>query len=63
MIKLINSIFGNYYILPIVFNVTEVVIDGVSKYRRTTVDGKQRLSSVREFVKGNIPCTDRDGLK
>jgi len=59
MTKLINSIFENYYVPPIIFNVTKV--DGHPQ--RTAIDGKQRLTSIMMFLAGKIPCTDSKGAK
>jgi len=55
----------NFYIPPIILNKKTRSIsandapDGVN----VCVDGKQRLSSVRAFVKGMIPCHDHQGEK
>ncbi|KAF2202134.1 hypothetical protein GQ43DRAFT_480149 [Delitschia confertaspora ATCC 74209] len=61
MTSLIDSLMEEYYIPPIIFNAKW---DPVSdRWIRVCVDGKQRLSSVWEFVKGLIPCHDRHGNK
>lgn len=54
---------GNFYIPPVIFNVKKTIVDGAERYIRISIDGKQRLSSIREFVKGNIPCTDQKGRR
>ncbi|KAG9185179.1 hypothetical protein G6011_07723 [Alternaria panax] len=63
MAGLINSLMENYYIPPIILNKKRNAgMDG-STPRNTLVcvDGKQRLCSVRAFVKGMIPCHDHKG--
>ncbi|KAI3613826.1 hypothetical protein WG66_013644 [Moniliophthora roreri] len=54
-IQLIDSIFRNYYIPPIIFAVT-IHDDGSES--RTCIDGKQRLTSIRLFMDGVIPHKD-----
>lgn len=55
---------GNYYIPPVIFNVQTIKTEeGGERFLRISIDGKQRLSSIREFVNGNIPCTDKHGRK
>jgi len=65
MTKLIDSFMCDFYIPPLIFNVTETatVENGVKKYMRRSIDGKQRLTSVREFVAGKIPCHDAKGKR
>ncbi|KAH0613939.1 uncharacterized protein H6S33_005825 [Morchella sextelata] len=64
MTKLINSLICNYYIPPLIFNVQTIKTEeGGERFLRISIDGKQRLSSIREFVNGNIPCTDKHGRK
>ncbi|KAH8153563.1 uncharacterized protein LAJ45_02376 [Morchella importuna] len=64
MTKLINSLICNYYIPPVIFNVQTIKTEeGGERFLRISIDGKQRLSSIREFVNGNIPCTDKHGRK
>jgi hypothetical protein len=60
-----NTKVGNYYIPPIILNKEKNVGPDGSRARDTLVcvDGKQRLSSVRAFVKGMIPCHDHRGEK
>lgn len=60
MTKLIDSLLGGFYIPPLIFNVHRVTspVDGREHYMRIAIDGKQRMTSIREFVNGNIPCTD-----
>ncbi|KAF1966281.1 hypothetical protein BU23DRAFT_330932 [Bimuria novae-zelandiae CBS 107.79] len=60
MSELINSLMENFYIPPIIFNRKP---DGGSKFKLVCIDGKQRLSSVSNFVKGIIPCSDYRGEK
>ncbi|KAI4695092.1 uncharacterized protein J4E84_001717 [Alternaria hordeiaustralica] len=64
MTGLINSLMENYYIPPIILNKKRInVTDGIPRDVLVCVDGKQRLSSVRAFVKGMIPCHDHKGEK
>ncbi|KAI0667549.1 hypothetical protein C8Q78DRAFT_982039, partial [Trametes maxima] len=51
-IGLIDSIFRNYYVPPVIF-VVHIAEDGSE--RRTCVDGKQRLTSIYRFISGEIP--------
>ncbi|KAE9379996.1 hypothetical protein N431DRAFT_323306 [Stipitochalara longipes BDJ] len=59
---LITSILMGYFIPPIIFNVRKTVIkvegQEKEKYTRTTVDGKQRLSSIWKFMSGQIGFFD-----
>ncbi|KAG5650584.1 hypothetical protein H0H81_011723 [Sphagnurus paluster] len=54
-IALIDSLFRNFYIPPIVFAVTE---DEEGQTIRVCVDGKQRLTSIQQFCDGQIPHKD-----
>ncbi|KAE8845884.1 hypothetical protein PTNB73_01865 [Pyrenophora teres f. teres] len=63
MTGLINSLMENYYIPPIILNSQSNAANGNRKDIHVCVDGKQRLSSVRAFVKGMIPCHDYRGEK
>ena len=57
MSHLIDSMFKGYYVPPVIFNLQVLDdSDGLRRIRRTCVDGKQRLTSIREFLRGNIPC-------
>jgi hypothetical protein len=51
-----------YFIPPIIFNVRKTIIkvegQEKEKYTRTTVDGKQRLSSIWKFMSGQIGFFD-----
>ncbi|KAF2737580.1 hypothetical protein EJ04DRAFT_461026 [Polyplosphaeria fusca] len=60
MTGLVNSLMENFYVPPIILNKKKHVAEDGSPptYTLATVDGKQRLSSVRAFVKGLIPCHD-----
>ncbi|KDQ53547.1 hypothetical protein JAAARDRAFT_136960 [Jaapia argillacea MUCL 33604] len=51
---LIDSIFRNFWIPPIVFAITNQ--DGEEV--RVCVDGKQRLTSIQKFIDGHIPHKD-----
>ncbi|KAF2839870.1 hypothetical protein M501DRAFT_909464, partial [Patellaria atrata CBS 101060] len=54
----------NFYIPPIIFNLKPIVrADGTPVFKRVCVDGKQRLSSVHAFMKGDIPVLDKRGRK
>ncbi|CAL1701770.1 unnamed protein product [Somion occarium] len=48
---LIDSLFRNYYIPPIIFAVTRTS-DGLET--RVCIDGKQRLTSIMKFMEGEI---------
>ncbi|KAI4626573.1 hypothetical protein J4E83_003725 [Alternaria metachromatica] len=64
MTGLINSLMENYYIPPIILNKKRIIgTAGTPRDVLVCVDGKQRLSSVRAFVKGMIPCHDHKGEK
>jgi len=52
---LIDSLMENYYVPPIIFNKKSS-----SKQILVCVDGKQRLSSIKAFVEGSIPCRDAE---
>ncbi|EKM51386.1 uncharacterized protein PHACADRAFT_213221 [Phanerochaete carnosa HHB-10118-sp] len=54
-IGLIDSVFRNFYIPPVIFAVT-YHSDGSEK--RVCIDGKQRLTSIQKFMKGIIPHKD-----
>ncbi|KAI0291383.1 hypothetical protein B0F90DRAFT_1777103 [Multifurca ochricompacta] len=47
---IIDSLFHNYYVPPVVFAITKDPIDGVET--RLCVDGKQRLTSIQKFFDG-----------
>jgi hypothetical protein len=65
MTGLINSLMENYYIPPIILNKKEAVAQSrdLKEAVHVCVDGKQRLSSVRAFVKGMVPAHDHLGVK
>ena len=48
----------NYYIPPVIFNVKSS-----SREILVCVDGKQRLSSIKAFVEGSIPCRDAENRR
>ncbi|OAX39582.1 hypothetical protein K503DRAFT_865303 [Rhizopogon vinicolor AM-OR11-026] len=54
-IGLIDSIFRNFYIPPVIFAVTK---DDQDETIRICVDGKQRLTSIQKFLDGLIPHRD-----
>ncbi|KAI0357177.1 hypothetical protein OH77DRAFT_1422717 [Trametes cingulata] len=54
-IGLIDSIFRNFYVPPVIF-VVHTTDDGGE--RRVCVDGKQRLTSIYRFISGEIPYKD-----
>lgn len=63
---LINSIFNNYYIPPVIFQTKKVQDPKTPNARptlyQTAIDGKQRLSSIIEFMAGRIPYKDPRGV-
>ncbi|KAI0067416.1 hypothetical protein BV25DRAFT_1987816 [Artomyces pyxidatus] len=56
-IGLIDSVFRNFYIPPLIFAVS-VAEDGTEK--RVCIDGKQRLTSIQRFMDGEIFHKDVD---
>ncbi|RPD52550.1 hypothetical protein L226DRAFT_541090 [Lentinus tigrinus ALCF2SS1-7] len=54
-VGLIDSIFRNFYVPPVIF-VVHFSDDGGE--RRVCVDGKQRLTSIYRFIGGEIPYKD-----
>lgn len=57
MSRFIESMIRGYYVPPVVFNLKVLKDnDEYQRIRRTCVDGKQRLISIRDFLRGNIPC-------
>jgi len=54
-ITLIDSIFRNYHVPPIVF---AIQVDDDGEEVRVCVDGKQRLASIQKFLDGQIPYID-----
>ncbi|KAH7075764.1 hypothetical protein BKA63DRAFT_470115 [Paraphoma chrysanthemicola] len=65
MTGLIDSLMENFYIPPIILNNKTLPSprNGAQDSIHVCVDGKQRLSSVRAFIKGMIPCHDHRGEK
>jgi hypothetical protein len=61
MIHLIDSLFNNYYVPPLIFKAITGVKEGTNERRkwRTCIDGKQRLTTIRRFFDGEIPYIDR----
>ncbi|KAL7281120.1 hypothetical protein PYCCODRAFT_1412919 [Trametes coccinea BRFM310] len=51
-IKVLDSIWRNYYVPPVVF---AVYVDDSGEEVRCCVDGKQRLTSIQKFFDGQIP--------
>ncbi|TFK75833.1 hypothetical protein BDN72DRAFT_831277 [Pluteus cervinus] len=54
-VGLIDSVFRNFYIPPVVFAVRK---DEEGEEIRICVDGKQRLTSIQKFFDGQIPHRD-----
>ena len=65
MIHLIDSLFNNYYVPPLIFKAITGVKEGTNERRkwRTCIDGKQRLTTIRRFFDGEIPYVDRHRQK
>ena len=61
MIHLIESLFRNFYVPPLIFKVTTGTKPGTKERRRwrTCIDGKQRLTTIRKFFDGEIPFIDK----
>lgn len=55
---LIDSLFQNYFIPPVLFSVS-MDVNGAEK--RICMDGKQRLSSIMKFMSGQIPWRPKAG--
>jgi hypothetical protein len=49
---IIDSLFHNYYIPPVVFALSKDPVDGYET--RLCVDGKQRLTSIQKFFDGQV---------
>jgi hypothetical protein len=49
---IIDSLFHNYYIPPVVFAISKDPEDGFET--RLCVDGKQRLTSIQKFFDGQV---------
>ncbi|KAI0290352.1 hypothetical protein BC826DRAFT_1106481 [Russula brevipes] len=49
---IIDSLFHNYYVPPVVFAIARDPVDGAET--RQCVDGKQRLTSIQKFFDGQI---------
>jgi uncharacterized protein with ParB-like and HNH nuclease domain len=54
-IGLIDSIFRNFYVPPVIFAVQE---DDDGETTRVCVDGKQRLTSIQKFLDGLVRNTE-----
>jgi hypothetical protein len=65
MTGLVDSLMEDFYIPPIILNkkTSSAPANKPKEATHVCVDGKQRLSSVRAFVKGMIPCHDFRGEK
>ena len=61
--KIINSLFTNFYVPPVIFKAVITHEDGKKLKTFTAIDGKQRLSSIMNFFAGEIPYVDPDGQK
>ncbi|KAI9510348.1 hypothetical protein F5148DRAFT_1180214 [Russula earlei] len=59
-IGLIDSVFRNFYIPPIIFAVSQSA-DGTE--RRVCIDGKQRLTSIQKFMDGLIYHKDDESKR
>ncbi|PPQ95752.1 hypothetical protein CVT26_015878 [Gymnopilus dilepis] len=59
-ISLIDSVFRNFYIPPVIFAVHK---DSEGNETRVCVDGKQRLTSIQRFMDGSIPHIDTRSKK
>jgi hypothetical protein len=56
---IIDSLSQNYDFPPIFFNQKQVRgPDGSIQYNRVCIDGLKRLSSIKAFMEGDIPCHD-----
>ena len=50
--EIIDSVFHNFYIPPVVFSVVQDEVPGEDI--RMCVDGKQRLTSIQRFMDGHV---------
>lgn len=63
-VGLIDSLFQGYYIPGLIFNKRmELIFGSIRKESLVCIDGKQRLTSIKRFTEGIIPCHDRRGVK
>ncbi|KAL5118220.1 hypothetical protein ACEQ8H_003892 [Pleosporales sp. CAS-2024a] len=62
MTGLVDSLMENFYIPPIILN-KRTPTEKAKPAVHVCVDGKQRLSAVRAFFKGMIPCHDANKEK
>lgn len=63
-IGLIDSLFQGYYVPGLIFNKRiQTIFGSIRKETMVCIDGKQRLTSVKRFTEGLVPCHDRDGRK
>ncbi|KAL1409655.1 hypothetical protein Q8F55_003651 [Vanrija albida] len=60
MVGLIQSLFFNYYVPPVIFAIQDNE-DG--EEIRVCIDGKQRCTSILQFMKGQIPFKGANGEK
>ncbi|KAI8068806.1 hypothetical protein BDF21DRAFT_495960 [Thamnidium elegans] len=56
MSYLIDSVFTNYYIPPLLFSISKVRAQNI----RSAIDGKQRLTAIHRFMNNEIPYLDRE---
>lgn len=54
---IIDSLFHNYYVPPVVFAISKDPVDGYET--RLCVDGKQRLTSIQKFFDGQVRLVSR----
>ncbi len=54
---IIDSLFHNYYVPPVVFAISKDPVDGYET--RLCVDGKQRLTSIQKFFDGQVRSLTR----
>ena len=63
-IGLIDSLYQGYYVPGLIFNKRiQTIFGSIRKETMVCIDGKQRLTSVKRFTEGLIPCHDRHGRK
>jgi hypothetical protein len=63
MIHLVDSLFNNFYVPPLIFKVVTGTQDGKRRAWRTCIDGKQRLTTIQQFFDGEIPYKDKLGQR
>ncbi|KAI9737914.1 MAG: hypothetical protein M1834_009284 [Cirrosporium novae-zelandiae] len=59
MSELIKSLFRDFAVPPIILSKRKIGLRGGEREHFVCVDGKQRLTSIREFMRGKLAITDQ----